>query len=198
VDKHTLQKFCGKTYSEPWTFGGFSYATNGHIVVRAPKLPDVPEGDFLNEKAAVLFDGLDYEDIERELTPIPPLPPVRKDKCTACEGTGKTDVCPECDGDGEVSFENNYSNYVVSCDTCRGKGTIPGNGNACDECGGSGIKPEHTRIPMGRTGFALRYLRLMKNTLSGVEIAPIYPEAACYFRFDGGEGMPVRDLREGR
>lgn len=197
MDKQTLQRFCDKTnkmLSEPWTFGEFSYATNGRIMVRVPNLPDVPEGDFLNEKAAVLFDELNHGDIDHELTPLPPLPPVQKDKCIACGGTGKVDVCPECGGDGDVRFENSYSDYVVSCDTCLGKGVIPGDGEACDDCDGTGIKPEYTRIPIGRTGFALRYLRLLKNTLPNVKIAPIYPTAACYFRFDGGEGllMPVR------
>ncbi len=49
------------------------------------------------------------------------LPP--KPTCRNCNGTKKiptTDGCPECFGTGNVNFENEYSNYEITCESCNG------------------------------------------------------------------------------
>lgn len=55
-----------------------------------------------------------------------PLPLPDKLDCTYCNGTGHLTKknCPECGGDCYVSFENDFNEYTVSCETCYGKGVV--------------------------------------------------------------------------
>jgi hypothetical protein len=57
-----LRPFCGDEGSaaaylmSPWSRGVFTYATNGHVLVRVPRRPDVPEidgGKALNTEAVL-------------------------------------------------------------------------------------------------------------------------------------------------
>ncbi len=43
-----LVQFCHperKSCARPWSSGPFTYATNGHILIRVPRLADAPEGN---------------------------------------------------------------------------------------------------------------------------------------------------------
>jgi len=52
----------------PFSFGDYSYATNGHIMLRLPRMSDVPDvPDAINGKAAALFDQLDMAASETAL-----------------------------------------------------------------------------------------------------------------------------------
>ncbi len=53
MTKDDLKPFCSpdpirETMAESWTAGAFSYATSGHILIRVPRLADVPEGEGIN------------------------------------------------------------------------------------------------------------------------------------------------------
>jgi hypothetical protein len=180
-------KMCG-----PFSFGLYSYATNGHVLVRVPRLADVPEWDALNEKAAVMFDGVG-PDIVAALAEIPDFPQPEPETCTVCKGVGKISKCPECDGDGEVMLENDYNEYECECQTCGGDGSVSGNATICSSCTGTGRKIVTKRITIGCTGFSSHYLTMLKE-LPGMKLAPTEPEKGNYFKWDDGDGMlmPMR------
>ena len=93
-----LEQFCDEGFrpalSTPWSLGEYSYASNGHLIVRVPRLSDVEERDTA-PKVQKMFDG-----------PEPPewitladitLPKQKVAECHRCEG-GKEPVhdCPDC------------------------------------------------------------------------------------------------------
>jgi hypothetical protein len=102
----SLKPFCSTDPArwylcEPWSWDGFTYATNGHILVRVARLPDVAEQEGPPGIARILemVTGQDT-------TPLPaidfPTPGVK--------------ICPDCD---------NCPRCRVDCDTCDGEGTVP-------------------------------------------------------------------------
>jgi hypothetical protein len=93
-----LKPFCAKDREEiqkPWSHGGYTWATNGHIIIRVPENKDIPD----NPKAP---DGMKVWPKEpEEYFDIPAIPPVKYDPCQWCgEYEG---VCEECYG--EARFE---------------------------------------------------------------------------------------------
>lgn len=192
-----LSVFAGPDYPKmagPFSFGDYSYATNGHILVRVPRLADVPEWEALNEKVARLFEGLDFPALTAALVEIPDFPQPEPEPCPVCGGTGKISTCPECGGDGEVTFENDFHEYECDCLTCYGSGKVSGHESLCGDCNGTGKRKVTEMIEVGCTGFSSHYLNLMRERLPGVKIAPTGPEKPNYFKWDGGDGflMPMR------
>src|SRR5271166_6020370 len=94
--------------ARPWSRGEFTYATNGHIMVRIPRLAEVPErsdGPDVESKVMPLLAD------QTETAPLPAyeLPKVDKDECLTCNGRGLIHGCPDCkckcydcDGTGAV------------------------------------------------------------------------------------------------
>ncbi len=86
--------------------------------------------------------------------------------CDACTGTGvevgsKPEVCPTCDGHGQVRYQQGFFSVSQACSTCRGTGSIIK--NPCKECSGAGRKREEkslsVKIPAGvETGTRLKLL----------------------------------------
>lgn len=181
-------KMCG-----PFSFGDYSYASNGHLLVRVSRLADVPEWAALNEQASQMFNGLDFPALTAALVDIPDFPQPEPEPCPVCNGAGKISTCPECEGAGEVTFENDFHEYEVDCLTCHGKGKVAGH-EICGDCNGSGKRRVTKRIEVGCTGFSSHYLNLLRDHLPGVKIAPTEPEKANFFKWDGGDGllMPMR------
>jgi hypothetical protein len=106
-----LKKFCWRDKNSrpylrgPWSRDGFTYATNGHVVVRIDRLGDVAE----NEKAPdceKIFAGIADQ---VELLPIPAfeIPKVESEDCEDCEGRGMEHDCPDCG---------------CECESCEGTG----------------------------------------------------------------------------
>lgn len=114
-----LQQFCGKDETRPYlmkpfTFGDFSYATNGHIMVRVPKRAGVepPSKSFNPEKP---LEGLEQASFAAPKFKLPPQPS-GDTECEACDGRGYEHNCPDCecmcracDGSGSAAVEGNYS-----------------------------------------------------------------------------------------
>jgi hypothetical protein len=196
MNREELQKFCDPDHPKicgPFSFGDFSYASNGHLLVKVPRLDDVPEWEALNEKASKLFDSFDYSVVIPSLIDIPRFPQPKPEPCGVCNGTGKITRCPECEGKGEVEFETEYNDYSCECETCHGHGSVIGEEQICACCNGTGKKKEMKMIEVGCSGFSSHYLTLL-NKLPGIKIAPTEPEKMTYFKWDGGEGaiMPMR------
>ena len=75
--------------------------------------------------------------------PMPDIQIPHAHPCDRCRGTGqrKAEVCPECEGEGEVEAWNNFNIYRhLDCQTCQGSGKTyqPGTGDQCSKCGGDG------------------------------------------------------------
>lgn len=105
-----LHKFCAGTECAknrgiglPWSEGEYSYASQGHLLLRVSRQADVPE----NQKAPKMAgtDLAKWFDAE-PLSGWHPVPEcnVGKIACPECKGQGKLygEPCEDCDGTGEV------------------------------------------------------------------------------------------------
>lgn len=123
-----------------------------------------------------------------------------KIKCGHCRGIGNLDRCPECDGTGDVEFENNYNTYTVGCSTCNGESYIYDKDDkenrytccACEGKGDTGYGDE------GRTKIHKVYDTYLKADYIDVlinlpEIEVFLPHDKdknyCFFKFNGGEAI---------
>lgn len=94
-----LQIYCGtdpcrEYLTKPFTVGEFTYATNGHIMIRVPKVAGVPkqtkDSDWngpLKALADTAFSPLAHG-------PVPEHP---LGSCTKCDGRGTAHDCPDCE-----------------------------------------------------------------------------------------------------
>lgn len=165
-----LSKYCGtdifrEYLHEPFNFGQYTYATNGHILVRVPQRDG--------------FGPLKKEfDIERPLKgvdttsmsalshlPLPPIPASRNEECEDCEGSGHEHECPDC---------------TCECSSCDGTGTVTVESNISTTIRG--------------LFYNLKYIAMALD-LPGVVFADQTDDGDPFlFKFDGGVGaiMPMR------
>ena len=87
----------------PWSEGDYSYASNGKILIRVPRLPDVPE----RETAPRKIEGeVLWEPVGCQWIPMPMAEEPKKEKCSQCNGglhlctCGNKHTCPSCSGSG--------------------------------------------------------------------------------------------------
>jgi molecular chaperone DnaJ len=88
----------------------------------------------------------------------------RQEPCEACKGSGaapgtKPSTCPQCQGRGQLRYQQGFFTVARTCGQCRGSGSIIS--KPCTECRGSGRIPKErkitVRIPAGiATGQRLR------------------------------------------
>lgn len=79
----------------------------------------------------------------------------REEHCDKCRGTGsadgKTDVCPTCQGSGQIRRSSGFFSIASTCTSCGGAGSIIR--NQCNECHGGGLvsrkRTINIRIPHG-------------------------------------------------
>jgi hypothetical protein len=105
-----LKKFCAPAdyfhewMTKPLSIGNYSYATDGHIILRIPRDESIPE----NENAldcGKLFN-VDYEPLGLEEVELPDIPI-----------TGLL-FCCECNGKGTLR----YRDEIIECEYCGGDG----------------------------------------------------------------------------
>lgn len=98
------------TYREyikaPWSLGDYSYATNGHVLIRVPRRDDAP--DCNKELLSKVNHNFDVS--PAEWLPIPEVSPQKID-CDECNGTGEY-ICHTCD--------HNHGD----CENCDGTGKV--------------------------------------------------------------------------
>lgn len=108
-----LQKFCSTqenrvSLATPWSEGAYSYACDGRVIVRIPRLADVPERDDAPKNSdANLFIGLPYE---QPFTPVPTPDSEDYIRCPKCKGSAEC-TCKECD-------------TPHPCGKCKGEGVV--------------------------------------------------------------------------
>ena len=171
-----------KYMRSPFTRGEWTYATNGHIAVRVPKIDGV---EILPEKYIPSLEGLFQSVGGNDFIALPWMPPL--EECPLCSGTGIAYECPDCDGEGE--FEHGTHSYF--CEECGGSGQVEYGStgvSACRHCDGTGAK-RNAPTKVGGSHFDLFYLHLI-NGLPGAKFSPgAGQEGMACFVFDGGEGI---------
>ena len=81
---------------QPWSLEKYTYATNGHIIVRVARRPDVPENLRAPNNVSGLFAAFNKNEF-RSLR-IVALPVVEEVFCAHCHGRGRE--CVVCKGTG--------------------------------------------------------------------------------------------------
>jgi hypothetical protein len=148
----------------PFFHDGFTYATNGHILVRVP-------GD-------VGFDSLSEPRVADTLTGLfrdrPPFERPHDFIIPDDQDTSQEEDCDECDGSG----------HEHDCPKCE---------CSCDHCGGKGKHTAWSRVSTTFYGkiYRLAYVRRLLS-LPSIQIAPSTADRKdmkpLRFTFEGGEG----------
>jgi hypothetical protein len=173
-----LKRFCGRpdevkwaVLLEPFSRGSFSYATNGHLGIRVPRIDSIPERTSAPNLEGVFAASYGDSNIRPLKNPLPDPIKATQMKCAECGGRG-TDhpSCPTC---------------KCECQTCDGTGSVT-------------VTPTES-VSIGDRIFDAAYIRKIAS-LPGLMVNPEAKddEQPIAFRFDGGEGllMPLRTKQE--
>jgi len=166
-----LQTFCSKDETRqsiraPFTFEGYTYASDGRILIQVKEIPGAAKCTLSNFQPATLIPR------GEDLLPVT-YPPAWEtftsttSKCTTCDGRGKYSKCTTCDGTGECRHCGH------TCDDCDGSGLIPHitGRHTCEECDGTGKieKDFWVGLNHGKIAVNLKYLTLI-HTLPDVQL----------------------------
>ena len=184
-----LNIFCDKSsepHAVPFSDDKYTYASDGHIIVKVPLVNGVGPN-----KKSPNATSLKWEITHKgEWLDLPTYSLPQKQICILCIGGGKVDVCPECDGDGEVCFSNQHSHYEEECKTCCGNAYILGEEDVCSWCKGEGrTYPSNIQgTIMNDTKMNIYLLEKIK-TLDNPKIFLPDFDGMVHFKFDGGVGI---------
>jgi len=197
ISNQQLLSFCEQkgsgrdALSLPFNCDGYTFATDGHICIRVDidvSIISHPDAPSTMEKIFITCDD------DSKYTDIPDIEGMSLlVDCSSCGGLGKLSVCPECEGNKEVYFENDYNEYECTCESCGGTGKYK-NGKTlneeCEDCNGTGKITKDIGIDIGTRHVTARLLGLIKK-LPSVKIAPEATEGfkPIPFKFDGGCGI---------
>jgi len=194
MNKEKLLEFCSKDETrfallKPFDYGDFTYATDGRMIVRLPKL-GYPSPDFTPTRESV--ENLMSDSYLREVVAFPAIPEPTQDLCKTCDGSGFNKKCYDCDGSGEV--ECKCCGNESDCKTCSGSGTLKAtkdhpHGIPCEDCDGSGGLKEWAPVEIGGKYFSSKFLWIIKDLAGLVFMVANDSNAAARFTFDGGEGV---------
>jgi len=190
-----LQPFCGTfcndDFDKPFGFGEYTYATNGHIVVRVPLIAGT------ERKPPVKVAGIKFYPENEHLgswIKVPQYDAPEKERCGSCKGSKRAAPCHDCDGDGTVEMLHRSHWYEAQCKECDGEGLIPGGDKTCSSCDGSGetYTDQYARQKIENVTLAVRLLDKIK-ALPGAELYfPAQKSGMVNFRFDGGVGLVMK------
>lgn len=122
--------------------------------------------------------------------------------CRECNSRGMEKVfqgnCPECDGDGNLSFENEHNSYEVECKSCDGRGEQYVGLRFCSTCAGTKKHVMHIPIVhpgLGSDNWCLNGAHVKKfSSLAHCQIAWVDEWQTYAVKFDGGVAiiLPMR------
>lgn len=169
-----LQPFCSTDETrfylmKPFTRGGFTYATDGIIMVRVAERTDIPDVKQKFNQDAPL-KGVETATFFRPAFELPPAP-TANGKCTDCDGRGYDHDCPDCE---------------CICDTCHGSGNMDTERAISTVIGPKIFNLHYARMMLSLPGIE-------------IEAPPEKSdEKPLLFRFDEGVGalMPMKSQRE--
>lgn len=165
---------------KPWSVGEFTYASDGFVLVRVPRLAEAPE--IPNPVNALSI----FESNPKPTAGFVPLPTIAQigelKTCTKCNGEARS-VCPECDGYGELDLESDFNTYTVDCKSCGG------DGEDCAECCGTGKVEPTPWVEIEGKRFTTGYIRAFMK-LPNARIA-VNAEIGkpSWIKFEGGDGL---------
>lgn len=199
MTKNDLMPFCSTDpywpqLAEPFSWDEWSFATNAAILVRVPRLAEVPETPEAPSLAGLkdIFLSAWRSETPAEIPAEIPSPQVKE--CKLCDGKGRLRVCVKCHGEGRCICPSCDDDH--ECRACEGLGRVPErNGpGVCDKCHGAGTIETVTPVRVGIVLLADKYLRLLR-ALPNVRVYTNGPRDMVRFVFDGGDGvvMPMRE-----
>ncbi|MBR0871176.1 hypothetical protein JQ633_12465 [Bradyrhizobium tropiciagri] len=107
-----IQSFCAGpeqrriVLQSPFTRGAYTYATDGHILIRVDRLDSAPIDDKIAaEKVLIGLDAATFAPVGT----IVLAAKMPAQECNACEGRGTEHDCPRCE---------------CQCEACGGRGSI--------------------------------------------------------------------------
>ncbi len=123
----------------------------------------------------------------------------RQDACDTCSGSGAAPgstptPCPQCQGRGQIRYQQGFFTVARTCGQCRGGGTVIT--KPCQTCKGAGrLQKEHkltVRIPAGiATGQRLRLAGEGEAGLAGGPHGDLYVvvhvQEHAFFQRDGND-----------
>ena len=168
MKKEDLKRFCDTegyrhTLAEPWSTEKHTYASNGHIIIRVPRMADVPERSNAPKIDGTLL-GEAFEYGPEKWYPIPKITAPKEQECPSCKGSGEITKCHEC-----------------GCE-------LPIRDGVCSDCDGTGYILKHISVEVAGALFSDVYLYDI-GRLEGAEIAPRGAMESARFRFNGGDGL---------
>ena len=120
-----LQSFCStETWRpqlhKPFNRGGYTWATNGHIMLRVPEIDGLPDNGG-NANVEVVWSNQFKPDgfVAAPSASTLPHTPTVKGNCEACDGRGYEHECShcnhdceECDGSGQTDIKSDSLSSV--------------------------------------------------------------------------------------
>jgi hypothetical protein len=213
ITELSIDRFCDpngfRSYTrEPFSYGGWQYATDGYLCVRVPvptSLPwfaKMPQADrlFADFPACDLLLGDLWKPYDKAFFredrdgPVPDVCGC-DDYCRECDGTSSK-PCRDCDSTGFATPDDDEGEDELEyCDKCKGYAEVP-----CKACDGYGYDKSLPRCkfcsgPKPLIYFAVpggvisRRYWLAIHDLPNVRIAPVNKRKAVPFTFDGGQGI---------
>lgn len=185
MNSESLKPFCyrhddrGDWIKKPWTIGDYTHATDGRILVRAPKLDgfDASE-EAVKKTAGVIAQFSEWQKVNHGM-PLPPFKPRETENCQTCKGSG--------------------SACYVECDTCGGAISLNGQTINCVDCTGTGHRLKHdggnfAPVKLGSQWTSSFYYEKLASLPGLVWFNNSDALGPIYFRFDGGDGllMPLK------
>lgn len=138
-----LMPFCSRdsfrsaSIGEPFSREEWTYATNGHVMLRLPRRDDVPErADApVAEKVWPTTPEPVFRAPKVSILPIP-----KEVECNACEGRGTKHDCPDC---------------ACVCKTCGGTGHVSDDAKSAVRIGEIDIATRYARLLMTLPGLLI-------------------------------------------
>lgn len=186
-----IKMFCDPSrakLSKPWSKGGYTYASDGKILIRVPRIEGIAEGGGPDVSKLIL----DYRGVE-VWHPLPDLTGIETHRtCPDCDGAGKYPECPDCDGDREVKYT--YEARDGETHTITGDCPVCESGSfdvVCKTCDGDRKVENRFTVEIADTGLRITVARIARlATLPNVTLGvSATDQDHVRIRFDGGCGI---------
>ncbi len=164
--------FCGvedtrRHINSPFIVKDKIVATNGHVLIASPndhknEYIQCPEGFNAARVINIIDAAQEWAKVDKIILP-------EMIGCVTCLGGGKAKKteCEECEGDGTVDAETDYSTYYdLTCASCDGVGYLnyTETDDICPDCNGSGkVYEPYACVEILGINVQAKYLRLIIN-----------------------------------